>query len=406
MKSAITPPRFAMNLVSVLLRWLLILALLLPSAPATAETGRTPDKRGHTPSEAANESTLGQTVPPLTETPEPTPWPTATPTLETLPATPTALATEVLPTPEATPTAGPPLPPLPEALPIDWGLQIDQPVLRAGMTATVRVGLYARLAISASDLWLRVSLPAGLTSSSGASGVVSWLLPALAAGESHEQSLVVQLAPGASDQAVSAVTAELTASGHYPLQVGQTVGLAPSGALSESVQSTGGAVLQNRQGDFVLLAPAKAAPAGTTLRYTELYHWASATPTSTIPPAPSANQSALSHPSILLIPVLNAGQPAQAAAASPPTAVQSDNVAAYQIWELSAEENGEAVRLSDAVLLVLSVKALVEAGVEPAKLKLWTRASDDQPWQWVASQYDENEQVVRAWVNHFSAWTV
>jgi hypothetical protein len=278
-----------MNLASVTLRWLLILALLLPSAAATAKTRHTPYAIGNS-DEAAHESTLGQTVPPLTETPTATAWPTATPTAqpptptETV-ETPTPLATMVEPTATPISTVEIPIADLyTPTVPAFVHLRLDRLVVTGEESASLTVTVQSDALSPLYDLVVQVTLPDAVASHAGLQGVLTWEIASLTPEQPWVQTVGLQAVgepPPASGRVVE-VQAREEAAGYAGLPVSTALGLAASRGVTATQQSSQGAVLQSADGVVTLLSPAGAAAEGVTLRYQSLYDWANATPTTTL----------------------------------------------------------------------------------------------------------------------------
>jgi len=103
-------------------------------------------------------------------------------------------------------------------------------------------------------------------------------------------------------------------------------------------------------------------------------------------------------------PIMAAGEKAPQA---PPRPIGDHNIDAYQIWHLDAQQaQTEVAAFDQEVYLVVSAQALIAAGVDPTGLALWTRASASKRWKLVASEYDAVTQSFKAWLPHFSDFSL
>lgn len=60
----------------------------------------------------------------------------------------------------------------------------------------------------------------------------------------------------------------------------------------------------------------------------------------------------------------------------------------------------------EEVLVAVSAQRLVAQGINPKSLNLWTRPNASQPWSLVHSEYDPEQQILRAWLPHFSQFSL
>lgn len=131
-----------------------------------------------------------------------------------------------------------------------------------------------------------------------------------------------------------------------------------------------------------------------------------ATPEST-PDIPSVQDSGIDFYALWTLsgqtaegsPAGDAAQPLSGAAAETNANVTADanNAAAN-----TDGEGGEIERLDAEALLLVDVRHLVAAGVDPLELQLWTREETGDAWSSLHARYDEDAQVLRAWLPHFS----
>ncbi|MEZ4736337.1 MAG: RHS repeat-associated core domain-containing protein [Caldilineaceae bacterium] len=408
-----------------------------------------------------------QEVPPATaETP--TLWPEF-PSPEVAPTTPT----DVVEAPPSVDEA-------PKSLAIALQLAVDAPVLMPETTTTVTVTLQAEAALATDKGSITLTLPKAVISTTGEKNKITWALPALAAGESWQQRVQLQIdKPNqALKRGVDEVIATVDAPSYQPIATSTLLAFAPTLPTSEDTQDETGALIGSSDGDILLLAQPTAAESGVLFRYTELYNWetdgstsaptATSSPTATLP-APAAESTAafpLPLSAVLTItptdlPVLEtvtdtvtdtvsstetepvtttlaltpttAGQvylpvvadgtaetatPAQSEARrtnetpmAQPAAIPTDkptvrtdhNVDAYRLWQLDATQGGDQVEaLGGEVLVQVSIKKLVKAGVDPASLALWTREGEEGRWTPVPTVYDAKHARLQAWLPHFS----
>lgn len=83
----------------------------------------------------------------------------------------------------------------------------------------------------------------------------------------------------------------------------------------------------------------------------------------------------------------------------------------FALWEISAQtpaamargEESDVHDLASGVLLRVDVAPWVEAGVNPASLRVWTREEDGDNWEALQNEeYDPSTQTISVWTSHFS----
>jgi hypothetical protein len=80
-----------------------------------------------------------------------------------------------------------------------------------------------------------------------------------------------------------------------------------------------------------------------------------------------------------------------------------DGVQVYQQWEFNAIRAGQPItRFAEAMLLLIDAQWLVDAGLNPAELDLWTRETADDEWVIEEATYDAERQQYVARLAHFS----
>ena len=70
-----------------------------------------------------------------------------------------------------------------------------------------------------------------------------------------------------------------------------------------------------------------------------------------------------------------------------------DGVQVYQQWSFTATQDGQPLTsFAEPLLLLIDARWLVEQGIDPADLQLWSRESPDQSWQLGELRYAASEQ--------------
>lgn len=180
----------------------------------------------------------------------------------------------------------------------------------------------------------------------------------------------------------------------------------------ELVQDVNGVVLQGG-GNVAVLAPPEAVEVGTVFRYTELFRAGaerddaeresetdSAELGETLS-APVEAEEAVAGDAL-------AQEPSEKEAVEPQWI---DGVLAYQMWQLDALSVGqvgadERTDFRGSVLVRIDAQWLVDAGVNPDALDLWTREDATQPWARVPTRQRENSPIFTAELKHFSEFTL
>ena len=302
---------------------------------------------------------------------------------------------------------------------------LDQPVIVIGEKVLLTIQVQGKFEAPIKELWLTLVLPEGVTAE-GTKAELRWLLPAQLADAPFVQQVTLQVDPArlGAESAVQHLVATLSAPGYEPSQWVTTIGVArdkgSSAAIIETRQSAAGTVLQEESGFLSLLVQPAAAKAETRLVYTELYRWDKAVGQSDIGPKEVVTATTLlSSTSVvsqtakpaqqLFLPMVAGGDGVAAAVtvgAAPaelPPAQEAGGVQFYYHWAFTAEQDGAKVtHFDEALQLSLSLAKLVAAGVDPARVELWTREDAKGGWQIVRSDYDPKTQRLTAFLPHFT----
>ena len=333
-------------------------------------------------------------------------------------------------------------------LPAGVTLTLDQPLLVVGEKVALTIQVNSDFTEEVKEVSLTLTLPPGTQTDQGERGELKWLLPALPKQEPVVQTLalLVDADAVAAEGGLLNLNARLQAPGYqtsdWSIPLGVATDRGTADAVVEQRHGKDGFVLQDGTGFLTLLAPATAVTAGTTVRYTELYRWEKAagdqetrdqetrdqevpdeTPVEIVPGAGVTATTALSQTKVatesvqistaatsrLFLPVVTGGNGVAAAAAVavapvdlPPTR-DDGGVQLYYHWAFDAEQADTKIsQFDEALQLSLSLTKLVEAGVDPTILELWTRESEKAAWTVVRSTYDAKSQRLTAYLPHFT----
>jgi RHS repeat-associated protein len=142
-------------------------------------------------------------------------------------------------------------------------------------------------------------------------------------------------------------------------------------------------------------------------------------PTATLTVTTPITLEAAGDTTLYLPAVSSGGEPGQAAAVEAEATITTtvtatlpdgelvprwvDGVQVYQQWEFNAIHAGQPItRFAEAMLLLIDARWLVEAGLDPAELDLWTRETSDDEWLLEEATYDAEQQHYVARLTHFS----
>ncbi len=378
------------------------------------------------------------------------------------------------PDPDAAPPApvwdmGTAAPEVPPRVPAAVLLDVSSPaaVVAAGTPFTVAVSVSPSRADAPlpAGLMAHVQLPPGAAALDTTDSPMDWVLPLLAPGAAHTQT--VQLV---ADGSAPLLGIEVTVSGADVLPViqAQWFVVAPAGAAAtgaadpQAPDASGGnaidvaattlgaqgAVVQSLAGGVTLALPHDAAPLGAVVHYTPRFDWRSAPPVppaADATPAPAVPETPEALGARLFLPGIFGGSPdaqtatdSQAADALAPggtgdpqasspnvPSVQEGGITFYALWDLGAEvvaaaptvdgsaaaattseaippTAGEVAQLQAEALLVVDVAELSAAGVNPRRLQVWTREETGEPWAPLHARDDADAHVLRAGLPHSS----
>ena len=278
-------------------------------------------------------------------------------------------------------TAAPELPPL---VPAPVLLDVSSPaaVVAAGTPFTVAVSVSPSRADAPlpAGLTAHVQVPRGAAALDPANSPLDWVLPLLAPGTAHTQT--VQLVADGSAPLLG-IEATVSGAGVLPVVQTQWFVVAPAGAAAidaaeaQAAPASGandlagaattlgaqGAVVQSLAGGVTLALPHDAAPSGAVVHYTPRFDWRSAPPVppaADATPAPQVTQSpeapAAPGAHVFLPGIFGGGSDVQIATASQAAdalapgrvadpqasnpnvaSVQEDGITFYALWELGAE---------------------------------------------------------------------
>jgi YD repeat-containing protein len=404
----IYPPRtFVLNL----LRGLLLFALLLqytPPPPTPVIAAVLPD-------------TPHQDSPPNTEPIYGEPFADILP-----PVMPTDLS--------ATPTITP-------SLPVEIILDLDRAVVALDETALLTITVEVAGSTPITDVTLTLTLPPGIMTTASATGIMTWTVPATSQASILTQVVALTLDQRALAESTAVVpldvylTAPGYATGYWTTMLGLT--LLPSSreigdrsSLSEVHQGVAGAVLQAGAGLITLLVEPAAVPIDTAFSFEELYNWGQTgvsagltvpeSLSTTVPmstPVTRAPGNEGNHQ--LLLPFaantrgVETSDEIDTTAVRPQSAIDSGRtlstttwndagVDLYYSWQLAATRGSQTVTAFDEpVQLLIDLAPLIQAGVDPEALQLWTRPDALTRWVWVRADYDVAQQQLVAWVSAF-----
>ena len=306
-----------------------------------------------------------------------------------------------------------------ENLPVIVTLETEESILTPDRTIAVTVTVRAEADLPTDKADLTLTLPKSIATTTGDKNKISWPLPALRANEETVQKLTLQIEKvgNALKREVGALVATVAAPSYPPVETATLLAFAPTPPATEDTQDASGAVIASSDGDVILLAQSAVAPAGVVFRYSELYNWETAGSTSSPTAAIVTPASVTITPDVPLTDTLSltplttvtptdplttdppVGEPAEPR----PTAKIDHNLDAYRLWQLDALQDRQNMhQLTGEVLVQVSVKKLVKAGLDPTSLTLWTREGAEGRWTPVPTVYNEKQQRLQAWLPHFS----
>jgi hypothetical protein len=84
-----------------------------------------------------------------------------------------------------------------------------------------------------------------------------------------------------------------------------------------------------------------------------------------------------------------------------------EGLIAYQTWQFTALQASQPItQFQQPLLLLVEADWLIQAGVDPAGLHLWSRPDASAEWQIEPMAYDAGRRLYVAWLSHFSDFTI
>ena len=346
------------------------------------------------------------------------------------------------------PTLAPAEETTPPLAPVALSVEVDRYILMQGEQAMLSVSAADTGRALPNDARLTLTLPSQLRIVGDAEAIKVWTYNADTLASPVHHTLTVEVNPTAAGAlpAVVEILLEATIKGYETQRerwVLGIIGTNKESAQRQTTQSPNGTVLD--ASNLTLLIPADAAPAGVKLEYTPLItatEQASTVEEPSIPLSTSVQLSssvAATEDSSLYIPSLAQSSEIAASAEVPSEAapieqreihtssietIEDNGLSVYRTWNLAAEglavsrttdaQPGDIDELApahpsfaEAVLMVVEVADLVEAGVDMSMVTLWTRPDAKQPWRRVfGASYDSERQVWVARLTHFSDFAI
>jgi len=287
----------------------------------------------------------------------------------------------------------------------------SQEIIASGERITVTVRVQRSLLPIVSGLTLSVTLPAALTLLSDAP--LQMTLPQTESGIDFTQTYEVMLADGyvpPADGAVLTLQADISRENALqPVVATALLGVAPAqtpaadAEMAQAIHDEFGTVLRNPKEDITLLIEPNVAASGTEFQYTKVYRWDEADASTPITQTtPGSNQ--LYFPLMSINASGGATSIVKAADATDvPIALNVDGVSFYYLWDANATLDGVTItQFPDEIRVVVDVSTLAATGINFAGLRVWTRETDTEEWDYIKTIYDPVAQTVTAWIDHFS----